>query len=310
MISKQCLFLLTEEIFLAKSPEGAPVFLLSNSDSKKYYPNIVFRNISVDFNVTCSININDRNLIGDFCVVRFTESLPELYEIFVKTVCSVIENLPTNTSAKELESFILELRELFRTLNASSGREISGLWSELFIIFISGNPSNALRAWHNNTCDRFDFSNNHMRLEVKSTICELRSHDFSLEQLVPHANGDGFIASFLLRKSNFGCGVLKLATQIEQQVNGIPDLKQKLWRNIIKALGADFSEKLDELFDLELAKKELRIYSMEDIPRPSCSNDGLVTKIRFNSNLENLPYLPSKELPKELERMFGETQFF
>ncbi|WP_112169575.1 PD-(D/E)XK motif protein [Rahnella inusitata] len=275
--------------FIAKGPGGSPIFLLNDSNSINYYPSINFRNISVEFNVSCSVCSGNNELKGDFCIIQFTENLPELYEIFVKCVCSAVENLPEITNTKKLESFILELGELFRTLNTPGGREISGLWSELFIIFISGDPKNALHSWHNDPYDRFDFSNNRMRLEVKSTIYDIRVHEFSLEQLVPHVNGNGYIASVLLKKTSFGCGVFELASKIETLVKDSPELKKKLWGNIIKALGSDFSEKLDKYFDVDFAKKDIRLYLMDDIPKPSNTDDERITNIRFKSNINDLP---------------------
>ncbi|WP_145592422.1 PD-(D/E)XK motif protein, partial [Yersinia bercovieri] len=175
--------------------------------------------------------------------------------------------------------------ELFRTLNAPGGREISGLWSELFIIFISENPDNALRLWYIDPYNTFAFSSSGMRLEVKSTVRGVRTHEFSLEQLVPHINDTGFVASVLLKNTALGSGVFDLAARIEEQIKDNPHLKQKLWQNVIKALGIDFSEKLDKHFDIEFAKKDLILYLMDDIPKPASPNDDRITGLRFNSNL-------------------------
>lgn len=293
--------------FIAKSSNGSPIFLLSDSNSISYYPSINFRYISVQFNVTCSVKIDLKELQGNFCIIEFTESSLELYEIFIKCISSATESLPLITNTKELESFILGLGELFRTLNSPSGKEISGLWAELFIIFISTNTANALKFWHNDPYDKFDFSNNEMRLEVKSTVRGIREHEFSLDQLVTHVNGSGFVASFLLKNTALGYGVFELATKIEEKVKDNPLLKQKLWENVIKALGADFSEKLDRHFDVEFARNDLVFYSMDEIPKPDNPNDDRVTALRFMSNLSNVKSSLSGSLSDTLERIFKGT---
>lgn len=291
--------------FIAKSPEGAPVFLLCNPNSKKYIPSINFRNISIEFNVECRLSFGNDDFNGNFCIVKFTENFPELYEMFVRCVCSTVDKLPTNASTKTIESFILELGELFRTLNSPGGREISGLWAELFIISIASDSVNALKSWHNDPYDLHDFSNERMLLEVKSTVRNIRVHDFSLEQLTPNVNGGGFIVSVLLNKIASGTGVIELAKLIEDKVREFPELRKKLWRIILESLGEDFSEKIDKKFDVEFAKKNVKIYPMDVIPRPLTSDDKRVTNIRFSSNLDDLHCVSSNNPMCFLNEIFG-----
>ena len=271
--------------FLAKNNDGAPVFLLHDSSAAKYNPGIGFRHLSAEFHATCRVRTDVVDIEDQFCLVWCDAEAPELHELFVRCVSAAIEELPENCSTRELESCISKLRDLFSALARPSAREISGLWSELFIISRCGNSSRALSLWHEDQFDRFDFSSATLRIEVKSTVRGLRTHEFALEQLQQPVEGTGFVVSMVLQPLTGGISVLDLAREIEAEVTGYPRLKQKLWENVAKTLGADFSEKLDKRFDQAFAERGLAVYSMNDIPRPETPSDPRITALRFVSDL-------------------------
>lgn len=286
--------------FLAKNDDGAPVFLLHDSSVAKYNPGINFRHLSAQFHATCHVRTDSIDLEDQFCLVWCDAATPELHELFVKCVSAAIEDLPADCGTKELESCISQLRDLFRALALPSNREVSGLWAELFVISKCGAPAQALRFWHEDQYDRFDFSNSATHIEVKSTVRGLRAHEFALEQLQPPNEGAGYVVSILLQPLAGGVGVLDLAREVEAAVVGVPRLKQKLWENVAKALGSDFSDKLDKRFDQSFAERGLAVFLMNDIPRPDTPSDPRVTSLRFVSDLtavsSSLPDSPTVNL--------------
>lgn len=271
--------------FLAKSVDGAPVFLLNDASDAKYNPGINFRHLSAQFHVTCRVRTEDGELEDQFCLVSCDGAAPELHELFVRCVSAAVEELPGSCGTKELESCILRLSNLFRALASPSAREISGLWAELFVILRSEDPERALSLWHADQFDRFDFSNSTLHLEVKSTVKAIRSHEFSLEQLQPPSTGEGLVASVMLQPLSNGVGVLDLARSIEAKIVGMPRLRQKLWENVALTLGVDFSDGLDRRFDLSYADRGFAIYAMNDVPKPEAPTDPRVTAVRFVSDL-------------------------
>jgi hypothetical protein len=62
-------------------------------------------------------------------------------------------------------------------------------------------------------------------------------------------------------------------------------LKQKLWSNLAKALGVDFSDKLEKRFDASYAERNVIAYTMEDIPKPEQPSDLRILDIRFTVDL-------------------------
>lgn len=282
--------------FLAKNDEGAPVFLLHDSSDAKYNPGINFRHLSAQFHATCRVQTDTVDLEDQFCLVSCDAAAPELHELFVRCVGAAIEELPETCSTQNLESCISELRDLFRALALPSNREISGLWAELFVISRCGNSVRALSLWHADQFDRFDFSSRTLHVEVKATVRGLRAHEFALEQLMQPMVGAGFVVSILLQPLTGGISVLDIAREIEVSAAGFPHLKQRLWENVAKTLGADFSDNLDKRFDQTFAERSLAAYSMSDIPRPDTPTDPRVTALRFISDLtavtSSLPDVP------------------
>lgn len=294
--------------FLAKSDDGAPVFLLHDSSKAKYVPEISFRHLSAQFHATCRVAVEGEVLQDQFCLLSCDGASPELFELFIRCVAAAVEGIPSNAGTRELEVCIGQLRDLFRALAAPSSRELPGLWAELFVILRSDNIANALRLWHSDQFDRFDFSSETLCLEVKATVRGTRVHEFALAQLEPPAEGVGVVASLLLQPLSGGLGVLDLARRIEEAVLGDARLKLKLWQNVAAALGADFSASLDRQFDMSFADKNLAVYSMVDIPRPETPADPRVTGLRFIVELATVA--PSLQGPplQALARAFQPTK--
>ncbi|KVN68721.1 hypothetical protein WM03_11620 [Burkholderia ubonensis] len=297
----------TRKDFLAKSDAGAPVFLLHDAGVARYNPAITFRYLTAQFQVTCFISTESTRLTDQFCLVSCDSAAPELYELFVRCVGAAIQDLPVDSDTREIESCISRLRNLFRAFASPSSREISGLWAELFVISTCLDVPRALTLWHRDQFDRFDFSSDSMRLEVKSSTRGIRVHDFALEQLEFPSTGRGAVASLLLQPLSGGAGILDLARDIETSVGGVTSLKQKLWENIAASLGSDFSEKLDKRFDLVFAAKNLILYDMRDIPAPAHQVDLRISNIRFCSDLTTVPSSIDGEPSAALTRVFSDS---
>jgi len=274
--------------FLAKAVDGSPVFLLHDASPATYFPAIELKNISVQFHSTCRVTTTDGTLEGQFAVIACDATVPELHEIFVRCFSAAVEQLPAASTTENLQHCIQTLLDLFRVLGLPGSREVAGLWAELFVMSKCNNVARALRAWHADPFERFDFSWSNGCLEVKAAVKEQRVHEFALEQLQPPISGGGFVASVLLQSMNGGVGVTDLANTIEQQVAVEPQLRQKLWENVAAALGSDFSERLDHRFDPSFAERSLSIYAMGDIPAPEQPGDPRITGVRFRVDISSV----------------------
>lgn len=290
--------------FLAKSVDGAPLFLFQDSGETRYVPAISLKHVSVQFQSTCRVKTERGTLEDQFAVVSCNSSEPELHELFVRCFGAAAETLPDTAATNELRLQLQELLELFRGLSRPNGREVSGLWGELFVIFSSKNVSGALKAWRADQFERFDFSWLGRFLEVK-TSTQGRIHEFALEQLQSPISGEGFVASMLLQPLSGGLGIMDLAKGIESAVKMEPLLRQKLWSNIAAALGSDFSDQVDRRFDPSYAELNLIVFAVEDIPAPDKPNDGRITNVRFRADLSSVHSSAFGPTNKGLHSVFG-----
>lgn len=271
--------------FLAKTADGAPIFLLHDASEAQYCPGVQFRHLTAQYHATCHVQTDDSDLQDQFALVACDSSVSDLHELFVRCFGAAIEELPFNSGTRELSACVQKLLDLFRALSLPSGKEVSGLWGELYVISISGDVAGALAVWHEDPFDRVDFSSERGYLEVKTSTQAVRLHHFALKQLAIPTNGCGYVASLLLKPLSGGLGLLDLANSIEEKIKNFPILKQKLWNNLAKALGVDFSDKLDKRFDVTYAERYFIMYAMEDIPKPEQPEDPRIIEIRFTADL-------------------------
>lgn len=274
--------------YLGKDQRGAPVFLVADEGEPVYRPVVQHRHLSAAFCMLCRLNVDEAEVVGKFALIRFEGNAPELHELFIRCVRAAIADLPVSAQTPDIEARVSRLLSLFRALVRPAGREISGIWAELFCIVASGNVPVALERWHNDNTEAFDFSWCQGRLEVKSTVGALRIHDFSLDQLQPPSGGSGYVASLLLKAANAGEGVLDLAKKIEVHLNGEVSLQAKLWALLVQSLGSDFSEALDRRFDVDLATRQLMLFRMEDVPSLPSISDRRISSVRFKSDLSSV----------------------
>ncbi|MGJ7546312.1 PD-(D/E)XK motif protein [Variovorax sp. LT1R16] len=271
--------------FLAKGVDGAPVFLLQDASPAQYTPGVALRHLSVQFHASCRVITGHTTVEDQFAVLACDASVPELHELFIRSVGAVIDQLPVTAETRDLESCVRGLLNLFRSLSAPGSREIAGLWAELFVIARSGDVAAAVRAWHADVFERFDFSWSDAVLEVKATHGPSRVHEFALEQLDAPTKESGNVASLMLQPMTNGVGILDLANEIDTALTDAAPLRERLWANIASALGSDFGSKLDRRFDTAFAERNLIIYSMSDIPCPSRPSDARISAIRFRVDL-------------------------
>ncbi|WP_406233293.1 PD-(D/E)XK motif protein [Isoptericola jiangsuensis] len=274
--------------YLARSEEGAPVFLLSDSSSPIYVPAIELRNVRVDFHRTCSVSANGSHFEGQFATISCDAGVPELYEIFIRSVAASLQQLSSSATTSELQECIQSLLRLFRDLSRPSNKNIAGLWGELFVIYSSRRKDLLLAAWHLDVKERFDFSWDVGCLEIKATTMERRSHQFAQEQLNPPEVGSGHVVSVMLRKLNGGLGVVDLAKEIEKEILSFPELRTKLWKSVLQCVGSDFSERLDVRFDLDYAERNVMIVAMSEVPNVHENRDSRISAIRFQADLSSI----------------------
>jgi hypothetical protein len=181
---------------------------------------------------------------------------------------------------------IWQLKNLFenRLKFKLSDEVITGLIGELLVILASSNPSIAIDYWHSNIDDKFDFSGERFRLEVKSTTSGGRNHNFSSFQIPGNVPEKIFVASAQIVRVEKGATLSAVLEIIEQRVE--VDTFQKVITNVNGTLGVPHELLVDYQIDLEPSIDSIRVYRGLDVPRPT-TVEGVIS-IKWLASLDGI----------------------
>lgn len=275
---------------VAKNFNNNPSLLIFISESNQdfFVANQNLFNIKVSHNVKCEIETDKKVSQNNFSVVSYIGQNDDVKDVFLKTCQVLIKSLGQNPSNKKIKQTVDKFIELFKAIKEPPRKSIQGLWSELFLIEQSDFPEKIILGWHSIPEEKFDFSFDKLRIEVKSSATESRTHHFSSAQLNPINNLEIIIASILVNTSVAGLSVIDLMNKIISKLDNFPKQKEKLHLLVYSTLGIDV-ERVNEIkFNYELAEESLRFYKSEEIPKIESTNiPKEVSNVRFTSNLIN-----------------------
>lgn len=272
---------------IAKDRQGNPCFLISTSgNEREIIPNQRLYNLAIHYNLQCEILQEATSNRGSFSVILYTGNDQTLIEHFLSLCRLFLVSLGHNPTNEKVGEITNKFVDLFRNINQPPQKSIQGLWSELFVINESSNPSKLVKAWHSIPEERYDFSFDNTRVEVKSSGNRIRAHHFSFEQLSPPQNCKLFIVSLFAEIVSGGVSVLGLIQDLESKLSDI-HLIEKLKTLTFSTLGRDLNRIDDIRFDAVLARESLKVFDWRVIPRieevPSSVYD-----VHFKSSLEGL----------------------
>jgi hypothetical protein len=190
---------------------------------------------------------------------------------------------PSPTSVQQL---LDDLVALFRALTQPPLKSVIGLWGELFIILRSSEPQQLVGAWHVTPLDKFDFTSNHERIEVKTTTGP-RIHNFSHDQLSMPAGISVTIASVVLTPDTDGMNCAELAEAILIRLNDVAH-KKKFLEQVVRTLGQDWRSQDSEKFDVNQAKLAIKFFDARAIPRVLDPIPPQVSALKYQVDLQGV----------------------
>ena len=181
---------------------------------------------------------------------------------------------------------VLLLKELFAShFKQLPGPEVvTGLVGELIVILASESPTFALRAWHSNPNDRYDFSAGTNRVEVKSSAIQRRTHHFSSSQLPPPSNVRLTVLSVLIDKVQVGSTIEDLVLEIASMVDA--DLRQRLVEVVTSVLKCPPGLIDSVYFDTQSARLSVKAFLGVNVPTVECGLD--ILSASWLSNLDGV----------------------
>ena len=171
---------------------------------------------------------------------------------------------------------IWQLKSLFenRLKFSLSDDVITGLIGELLVVLASSNPSIAINCWHSNIDDKFDFSGEEFRLEVKSTTSNSRNHNFSSYQIPGNVPEKVFVASTRVVRIEKGLTLVDILGKIEKRVE--VDTFQKVISKVNGTLGIPYELVNDFAIDFQSSIDSINVYRGLDVPRPTTA-EGVIS---------------------------------
>ena len=278
----------TEKIFnenhrLGKDYNNQPSILFNTKDKDKYVAAYKGENIKIRYNVNCKIYLKKEEIDANYTILTCISEDEKIKEIFLEICEATFANISTNPTTLEIEEKTNSIIDLFKDF-PNKQNNLLGFWGELFLIASSKDIKKTLNAWHNENKEKYDFYDNNIALEVKTTIKRDKKHIFGHDQLISSLN-DHYIASIMTQYDNSkGLSVTDLYNQI-LKIEISDEQRGKLKRIYFKIIGSTPSEIIDEYkFDYNLAKRNISYYKVSELTK-IINKDPAISKITYTLDL-------------------------
>lgn len=227
-------------------------------------------------------------------VVEFRDDDGLLIDHFLGVAGVLIDLLGSSPAPGEVSRAMSRLLRLFAAPQGSRASEL-GVWGELLVMVESDDPAALIASWHARVDDRFDFSAEGARLEVKTTSLDRRVHQFSLPQLLPVGGVHQHVASLQTVETNLGSSVADLVAQLSARLSNAPSAQMRLLEQLSEVLGSDWPRSTRRRFDSQGASDSLRILPASEVPRVE-PGPAEVLKVDLTVDVSRVPPLGREEL--------------
>lgn len=284
---------------MGKSAAGLPAVLVAvqRGQGADRPLTIGLENLRVEHNVRCRVTRSDGDaIVQRYSIIQCLSTDAEVQACFLRTIAGALIGLDQPVEARDLTELVDRLVALFRLVRRPRAQTIRGLWAELLVILTASDPATMIDAWHSDPVERFDFSHDDERLEVKSSSTRSRDHMFSFEQVYPPSGASVLIASIHVEDQTNGITLGELWDRVNDAAPD-SDARLKVERVCVESLGEDLSLGRASAFDWDVAGESLAFYRVEDIPRPSPDVPSGVSQIQFRSDLSLADPVDPSSLP-------------
>ncbi len=280
--------------YVSFGQQQQPVLLLSCAWSVGLKrPPIRLQHLTVEFGIRFRVSAPFGVVEDEFVVISLRGEDLGLAEAFCMAADALVAALPDAPSVSDIEKSVREFVEILSALSLPSPRAVAGLWAELWLMSVAADPQAAIRAWHRDPTDRFDFSFSGHFVEVKATERGERRHEFAYEQL-RGTDAPVTVASVILRRAQSGRSLSDLVAAL--QVGLSSEWRTKLVKNVFAAIGNAVSEASEIRFDEAYAATNLRVISGSRVPVVNIPHGSPISSVRFRVNFDD------PNLRKEMRR--------
>lgn len=221
---------------------------------------------------------------------RFDRDDEHLVRLVAGLLISLVD---LQTRFEDAGEAIWSLRRLFgEGFRAEPDRSaVLGLLGEMLVIKASPDPASAVEGWHVDADDRYDFSVDAARLEVKSSTAVVREHSFNSRQLPPLHGLEVWVASVQLAEVSVGACVASLFAELTTQ---LPlRLSRKLSSVIVETVQMPPAAVTSPKVDVQTSIASIRLFPAASVPTP-IAVPGCID-IRWTAYLDGLTGSPCLE---------------
>ncbi len=280
-------------LYVCKDSSGRPAFLLPIS---AVLPPIRLENLEVRHRVRCKIFADGQAIpIASATLISCLSDDTRLQAYFVQALGGVLSTHSGTEDPAALGPMLEGLSELFQAVSSEPASTAQGLWAELALIHDAADPVSAVKAWHSEVDDLYDFSLGTERVEVKSSSDKTRCHHFRLEQVDSPACIRVFIASMLLDKAGRGLTLGELWDRCRDRLAASPQLQVKLDALCFRALGKHWHRWRETGYDHARAIASLAFFDVRSVPKPSTPMPAGVSEVRFVADLSSVQMINVSE---------------
>lgn len=252
------------------------VALLTPPDPKPDPPTRL-RTLTLEPRVRVVVDTHGADRIEEYRgLVELRTPDPDIVLPFLTVAAAVVRMVGQDPQPRAVSSAMMRLVKIFDRTEAARG-SVLGLFGELVVIATSLDPGQLVDAWHARIDDKFDFSDEGSRLEVKTTARGVRHHMFDLRQLQPPAGTDVRIASVMTTETNAGTSVSELIGRVEGLLAGNAERQVRLHQQVAATLGPDWLQHLGHRFDELQAAQSLLLFDPTDIPKVASPPVGVIS---------------------------------
>ena len=232
-------------------------------------------------------------------IIRCCSTNEKDHILFLEIIDSIIKCEKTD---EEVLDIFKTLYQFFSDRNEPSEKELIGLYGELEAI----KSFRIEDYWQSKDRMKFDFSfNDVLKLEVKATTKNFRTHHFKHEQLMTDMYKI-IILSYMFRYDDEGLSLFDLICSVKPLLLTHP---QKLIRidTIIKNTS---EERLKGLkFSPEYTAEKRHFYLASSLPKfPEATPDG-VANAEYDCELDNIPYLQDEDVLSMIKEVVDKDLF-
>ena len=288
---------------IGKDHACRPALLVRTASSGRSFPAIKLQAFEAYFSVLCTLQDQDLTTTSArIAVVRCPAQDEETVRFFLSVCSSLIGLVGVQPDPDNLWRTADRIASLFQKLLRPPTRSVNGLFGELFTIFRSVDPVAMAQMWRADPQSRFDFSNDVLRLDVKTTTGRLRSHVLSFEQANSPAGTLAIVASMFVERVGRGFSLSQLLSELEAMLAANPNLLIKLQEQTAEALGNALKSSLEIQFDIALSRSSFRLFRTSDIPAIRGELPVGVSAVHFTSDFSGIePVQPSELVPEAKE---------